>query len=88
MSSPRLLRQVEALQVMETMDQEILRRVVRLFYLRVVKRFERRTRLPTTDFDLLYFIEGILRSAAWSGRLKQSSREQMLGGFRRTTSVT
>jgi hypothetical protein len=45
----------------EGIAQMKLRRTVQLFYRRVVRRFDRRTRLPASDFDLLYFLEGILR---------------------------
>ncbi len=46
---------------MDGIAQVRLRRTVRLFYCRVVRRFDRQTRLPAYDFDLLYFLEGILR---------------------------
>lgn len=61
MGSPRLLRQQEAFQFVGCINHTRLRRVARLFYRRVMSRFDRRTRLPISDFDLLYFIEGILR---------------------------
>jgi hypothetical protein len=61
---PRLVRQVEALQLVDGIAQLRLRRTVRLFYRRVVRRFDRQTRLPDFDFDLLYFIEGVLRACS------------------------
>jgi hypothetical protein len=60
-SSPRLLRQADALQLLEGITDVRRKRAVRLFYRQVVRRFERRTCLPSGDFDLLYFIEGIVR---------------------------
>lgn len=56
-----LLRQEEALQFVESIPDERLRRVVRVFYRRVLRQFHRADRLPAGDFDLLYFVEGILR---------------------------
>lgn len=86
--SPRLLRQAEALQFVDGIAQVRLRRTVRLFYCRVVRRFDRQTRLPAYDFDLCISSRASYASAVVDKRLTQYLREQTSAGTMRTISAT
>jgi hypothetical protein len=57
----QMLRQTEALQLVESIELVALRRALRLFYRRAVRRVTRGISPPVTDLDLLYYVEGILR---------------------------
>ena len=54
-----MLREDAAHQLLGSIDHPITRQLAAIAYDEVKRRFAERDRLPSSDFDLLFFVEGM-----------------------------
>ena len=67
---PRLLREGEADRFIDRIECSTTRRLIEIPYGEVLRRFRESVRLPSADFDLAFFVEGLFLSCSCHDRIR------------------
>jgi len=68
--APKLLREHRSALFLDQIKNAITRRMVEVPYREVLRRFEESRRLPISDFDLAFFVEGLFLSCSCHARIE------------------
>ena len=66
----KLLREHEAGLFLDGIEDPVTRRLIEMPYCEVLRRFDQSSRLPITDFDLAFFVEGLFLSCSCHERIE------------------
>jgi hypothetical protein len=67
--TPSLLRQDEARFFLGQIEDPVTQQLIEVPYREVIRRFDESSRLPITDFDLAFFVQGLFLSCSCHERI-------------------
>jgi hypothetical protein len=69
-ANPKLLRERSAEQFVSSIDDPVTKQLVEVPYREVLQRFADHERLPISDFDIAFFVEGLFLSLSCHDRIQ------------------